>query len=475
MIVLLLCLPLLVFSIPTAFNIVDYGAIGDGRTLNTKAFRLAFLAAEQTIARNPGLRPCRVIVPSGRFLTGAFNLSSGVYLELKYNDSIVLASDDPNDYVCLPSYTFDTGKCDFPFIAAVNISDTGIIGFGAVNGGANDPPGHLVDHYDPVTNMLIPKLWKLNGCEGYSCRPKLVVFKDSRSLKLTGVSILNSPLWTVTIVQCINVLVDSVRVIGDRRWPNNDGIDPINSINVSIINSYISAGDDAICLSSHTPFDMSHVTVRNCTLLSTSAALKITTYDPNASGSISYVFFDNLTVLDSNRGISIMPRIGSGDIHDISFTNIVMETHYFSEAWWGSAEPIYVTNVDQSPGQQYTGRIHNIRFQNIRSKSEAGVVLYSENTPLDYILLKTVVIDIAKFSNVSRPCLDLRPCYCGNNSYNCLPYADTDAVLALNIASLTLYRVYFTFQAPSQPYYGICYNATNVTTKLSNDLHCKFR
>jgi hypothetical protein len=47
------------------------------------------------------------------------------------------------------------------------------------------------------------------------------------------------------------------------------------------------------------------------------------------------------------------------------------------QAWWGSAEPIAVTNVDQSPQQRYAGTVHHIFFEDIRARSEAGIVLYS--------------------------------------------------------------------------------------------------
>ena len=64
------------------------------------------------------------------------------------------------DYKCLPSITTDTGPCDYPLVGMVEISNSGIIagvgGGGAINGGANDPPGHMVSSYDSMTNFLIP-------------------------------------------------------------------------------------------------------------------------------------------------------------------------------------------------------------------------------------------------------------------------------------------------------------------------------
>ena len=51
-----------------------------------------------------------------------------------------------------------------------------------------------------------------------------------------------------------DVFIDEVEVIGDRRWPNNDGIDPTDSSDIIIQNSLISTGDDCICIVTHTPY-----------------------------------------------------------------------------------------------------------------------------------------------------------------------------------------------------------------------------
>jgi hypothetical protein len=86
-------------------------------------------------------------------------------------------------------------------------------------------------------------------------------------------------------------------------------------------------------------------------------------------------------------------------------------------------------------------------------------------------VLKNVAITIQRFGNVSRPCLDLRPCQCTLAS--CLPYAPTDAVLALNIAALSLHNARVDYRLPKEKYYGTCLNATKVS-KLTNDLNCKY-
>jgi len=383
--------------------------------------------------------------------------------------AILRATDDPSQYMCLPTPTFDTGVCDFPLIATVDLEYTGIRGSGIITGGANDPPGHLVGHYDPENNFLVPSLWNLTGCTGYSCRPKLFVCQRTEYLTLTGITLANSPFWTTTLLECNHVFIDSVNVIGDRRWPNNDGIDPINTRNVTIQNSYISVGDDGICAISHTKNPLMDLLVRNCTIESTSAALKVSTFDPKASGDITGLLFDGITIRNTNRGLAVMPRVGSGNIDNVTFSNIVMETQFFSTMWWGSAEPIYVTSLSSGPNQPYLGKVSNIYFHNITTKSENGALILAENSSISGLHFKDIHITISRFGNVSHPCLDLRP-YAGGNV---LPYAPVDGIYIDNILSSDWDNVEVLYTLPRQPFYGICWNTTDAGDTYRYNFLCQ--
>ncbi len=135
--------------------------------------------------------------------------------------------------------------------------DVGLLGPGVINGGANDPVGHLVQSYDEKNQFIVPQEWpNLPGCSSeysYSCRPKLVVIKRCQDVLFSqGIQLLNSPLWTTTVIESNNILVENAVIKGDRRWPNNDGFDPIDSSNILIRNTTIETGDDCICLVTHT-------------------------------------------------------------------------------------------------------------------------------------------------------------------------------------------------------------------------------
>ncbi len=222
---------------------------------------------------------------------------------------------------------------------------------------------------------------------------------------------MNSPLWTVTLIASHHVEFDQTKIIGDRRWPNNDGIDPISGSFITIKNSRIIAGDDCICLITHTEQDIHDVLVEDCEFESSSAALKVSAFEATATGNIYNVLFRNSRISDSNRGIAIMPRWGSGKISQVVFANISVETHYFSAAWWGSAEPIYVTSMDSSTTHFWTGVVSDIRFVNITAHSENGIVMrtQSDKPKIHGIYFEQVHVNIDKFSNISTPTHDWRP------------------------------------------------------------------
>ncbi|KAH3760856.1 Polygalacturonase, family GH28 [Pelomyxa schiedti] len=425
-------------------NVVDYGGVPDGVTINTGAFREAVSAVSDAGGG------CVVVPGGGTFRSGSIQLRDCVFLQL-LDGAVIYASDNATDFDSVPAYTEDCGPYDYPLVYAVNSTSTGIIGSGTLNGGANDPPGHLVSSYDPNYNFLYPKDIPLYDCPPGLCRIKNVVFRDCNNVVVEGVYILNSPLWTFTIAQCDNVQISGVTIRGDRRWPNNDGIDVVDSANVEINHCNITTGDDSICVSTHTSVPSHDIVVRNSYMESTSSALKF--------GHVSYAdmynaIFDNITIRETNRGMCFMPREGPGSIRNVTFSNIDAETHYFSTKWWGSGEPMYVTAMsDENP---YTGVVSQIKFVNITSRSENSPLVAGNPTPVSRVSFESVSITIARWSNYSHPCHDYRPWIGGPQ----MAYSPTDGIFVDGLIGGKLSDATITFEPPQQSYYGICVNLT---------------
>jgi len=294
-------------------------------------------------------------------------------------------------------------------------------------------------------------------------------------VKFIGIQLLNSPLWTTTLVLSRDILFDGAHVAGDRRWPNNDGIDPVDSSDIIIRNTNISTGDDGICVVNHTPYGMSNITVSDCTIASSSAALKVTAFDKNATGNIYDILFRNINIVDTNRALGIMPRWGTGNIPNVRFENINLQTHYFSDPWWGSAEAIYVTSLSEYPvTNAWTGIIFDITFTNITGIAEAGAVIFSNYTgglsPLYNLTFTQVNLTISQwYSNVSRPCHDWRPA-----PPPAVVYAPTNGFYVDGVNGGGIINTTIIFAGIPQPFWGTCYNfTTNLWNFQQTNLNCR--
>ena len=123
-----------------SFDITDFGAIGNGVTVNTAAI-------QQTIAYASSQGGGDVVVPAGDFLTGGIFLASGVYLYVAEGGNLI-GSTALDDY--------PANNTNWTVVFGINISYTGISGPGTINGQAVPA---WVDYYNAVENKLIPKTW----------------------------------------------------------------------------------------------------------------------------------------------------------------------------------------------------------------------------------------------------------------------------------------------------------------------------
>ncbi len=456
-------------SAQMTFDIVaDCGAVGDGQTDNTQAIRKCIQLASNYSSSD--INPSLVIVPEGVFVSGAFNLTAkNVYIHLMSINSVLRASYNASLYPCVLSITEDTGLCNYPVFLIYNCTNCGLIGPGSINGGLNDPPGNGINGYHEETNMLVPLEWALPLCSYYNCRPKLIIVQASSHILFSGgIRILNSPLWTLSLDESEDVIIEDALISGDRRFPNNDGIDVINSQRVLIRNTTIKTGDDCIAIITHTPPPINNVLVENCTLSSSSAAIKVAVFDAQATGTISNLNFNNIIITDTNRGICIDPRVGQSTIENLSFTNIQMEIHYFGSNWWGKAEPIQITSLSFSDQNQWNGTIRDIRFENLTSHSENGIILFGNSTFIRNVTLKNIKLEIDKFSNISSPNHDWRPTSVSQE----IVYAPTDGIYLNGVDGIEINNVQIVFRGAKQQFWGECLNSTRTANMRQEQIAC---
>ncbi len=144
--------------------------------------------------------------------------------------------------------------------------------------------------------------------------------------------------------------------------------------------------------------------VSDCTLVSTSAALKIGT---EGVDDFEDIHFHHCVIEDSNRGLSVQIRDG-GSVRNVSFSDITVRTRRFADSWWGCAEPIAVTAVDRDENTP-CGRIENLRFENIDCEGENGSLLWGQPGKIGDVSLHGVRIALRDTSRWPKHRYDLRP------------------------------------------------------------------
>jgi polygalacturonase len=238
----------------------------------------------------------------------------------------------------------------------------------------------------------------------------MMIFIGCQRVRLHDATLRNAPSWTVHLVGCQDVAIQSISIRNAWDVANNDGIDLDHCRDVRIVNCFIEAADDAIVIKNTPNFAShgvsEHITVTGCILASRSCALKVDEIYTQP-GAHDLVFAD-CVVAHSNRGLVIQSR-DEGDIENVLFANITVETSFSPHKWWGAAEPIHISHFPRTP-ETKLGHVRNIRFSNILCRSESGIFIHGwTNHPVENVVLDNVRVELAKSSDVPGGFYDLRP------------------------------------------------------------------
>ncbi|XP_059659582.1 probable polygalacturonase [Cornus florida] len=286
---------------PHSVSILEFGAVGDGKTLNTVAFQNAIFYLK-SFADKGG---AQLYVPSGRWLTGSFNLTSHLTLFLERGATIFGSQDYSHWEVVEPLPSYGRG-IELPggryrsLITGHNLSDVVITG----GNGTIDGQGSV--WWEQFSSHSLK----------YS-RPHLVEFIGSNDVVISNLTFLNSPFYNIHPVYCSNVLVQNLTVHSPPESPFTSGIVPDSSEHVCIENSNISMGYDAIVLKSG--WDeygiaygkpTAYVHIRDVCLQSSSGSGLA--FGSEMSGGISNILAERLHIHDSYTGIGLRTSRGRG-------------------------------------------------------------------------------------------------------------------------------------------------------------------
>jgi polygalacturonase len=307
------------------FNILQYGAVPDGHTLNTRQIQAAI---EDASKQGGGV----VYVPPGTFVTGGLTLRSHITLYLEAG-SVLSGSGNTVDYEFHPGPPTDGDTNGRHLIFARDCVDIEISGPGTIDGNGAAFRKHR-NRKQPAAEDLWRDVISTDWMPSTTQRPSpMLEFAYCSNLRLMDITLSNAAGWTLRPAACKTVSITRVRIRNPVYAPNSDGMDICCSENVFVSDCDIDVGDDAICLKSENPYGPSlltrNVVVTNCVLSSCVNGFKIGT---GTAGAFENIVFSNSVIYNDDvaynyrviAGVAI-EMVDGGSVDGVVISDIRMQ------------------------------------------------------------------------------------------------------------------------------------------------------
>jgi DNA sulfur modification protein DndE len=344
-------------------SITDFGAVGDGHTLNTTAITRAI---NSCAAAGGGT----VLVPPGLWLTGPLALKSNINLHVQQG-AILLFSTDHSLYPIMKTKPSSRSYFAMSPVYGYELHDVAITGKGILDGAGDSwRPVKKDKMTDAQWKKLLDsggavsadgKMWwpskeamsgkaylkklKKSGQELTAkdflpardyLRPYMISLISCKRLLIDGPTFMNSPKFALYPKYCQDLVIRDVKINNEWWAQNGDGIDIANCRNVVIYNCTVNAGDDGICMkSSRTASDKSdsaslkNVVIADCIVYHAHGGFVI---GSNTDGGMENILVRNCNFVNTDVGIRVKSRRGSGGlVHQVYIRNIYM-AHIAREA-----------------------------------------------------------------------------------------------------------------------------------------------
>ena len=327
------------------YSILNYGAVSDGTTLNTKAIQSAIDACANSGGGT-------VVIPAGNFLTGMLLMRSNVEIHFKQN-SVLLGSENLEDFPlqAIPKYrSIRDEKGSSAIIYGENVENITLSGKGKIEGQAQ--------------NIKVTE-------ENYFIRPKNIMFISSRNIRVEGLTINNSKYWNQHYLNCEDVIIDKITVF-NHCVNNNDAIDIDGCRRFILTNSILDSDDDGITLKSTGTSACEDIVISNCVVSSWCNAIKAGT---ESTGGFKNITISNCIIKPSRSkkkpifnnypsgitGISL-EIVDGGTMEGVTINNITID---------GTQCPLYIRlgnrarkHTDEAP-KPGVGVMKNIAISNL--------------------------------------------------------------------------------------------------------------
>jgi hypothetical protein len=353
---------------PRVFDVKDFGASG-AKPENAQA---AIQRAIDSCAQSGG---GMVYFPPGEYASGTIHLRSHVRLFLEAGATIFSIKEKS---------AFDKDA----LIYGEDLENITLEGRGTIDGEGeyewrlND----IEDDFIRPNQELMEALGKplIRSFPRKNQYGKLILLLRCKDVRISGLSLVRSPSWTIHPYGCERMVIDGVHIrssLRDGVWA--DGIDPDGCKDLRISNCTIETGDDAIVFYSMNWFGPAlpceNITITNCRLSSSSSALKFCDGNMNC---VRNVTVDNCVITNSNRGIAFMVFDG-GYVSDVVISNLTIDCRRRDWFWWGDGDPFHFNIKRRSEvhrnwkgeNEPPAGAIRNVLITNVIACGQGSSVV----------------------------------------------------------------------------------------------------
>ncbi len=303
------------------FDAADFGAVGDGETINTRPIQAAIDAAA-------GAGGGTVVLKPGVYMSGSLFVRSNVTLLIGRGATIK----GLRDIAAYPMVRTRVAGIEMQWPAGLlNIyreKNARITGEGLVDGDGKV----FWDSYWAMRRDYDPK--GLRWAADYDCRrPRLIHVYDAEAVEVSGLNLARSGFWTVHVCYSRDVKVSDLIIRNNLggRGPSTDGIDIDSSERVLVERCDISVNDDALCIKAGRDWDglrvarpCRQVKVRDCIVRDAHAGM---TFGSETSGGFEDIEVSGLRI-EYPVPLGIFFKSGhtrGGVINNIALKNIHLQ------------------------------------------------------------------------------------------------------------------------------------------------------
>lgn len=382
-----------------SLNVRRFGVKGDGVSNDTLPLQTAIMSCPKN---------GRVYIPEGKYLLTSLFLKSDITIELDVGAEI-LGDTNRDNFGILPGLienekdeeyylgTWEGNPLDSysSIITGINVENVKIVGEGMINGQASEE-----------------NWWKNAKVKRGAWRPRTIFLNNCKNITLEGITIKNSPSWTVHPFFSKDLKFINLKIQNPADSPNTDGIDPESCKDVEYIGIDFSVGDDCIAIKSgklylgerlKTPSE--NFQIRNCLMKYGHGAVVI---GSEMSGGVKNINIEKCIFYKTDKGIRVKTRRGRGEqgvIDGITVKDVYMDevkvpfvfnSFYFCDS---DGKTEYVYTKEKLPVDKGTPHIKNLDFENIICENTeicAGFLYGLPEKPIENIRFKNIEINFTK-------------------------------------------------------------------------------